>query len=95
MIIVVNQARRLFARLKVLKSFEQEPTNLDDVRVAHAEVLFGSVHDRSHALRHTSVLIQELFYASEIDRLLSFSVLEIVVTNVANLFVVGADKVSL
>src|SRR5262249_15039414 len=54
---IVDKTGRLFAGLQIPQRFKQESSNLDDVRVAHPEVLFGSVYDWPHTLRRTRVLV--------------------------------------
>ena len=56
-------------------------------------MFFCPVDDRTHTLRGTGVLVQEFFYPGEIDCLLDLPVLEIVVADVAQLAVIGADNV--
>ena len=54
-----------------------------------------SVDDRTHALGGAGVLVQEFFYAGEIDGFLNLPVLEIVIADVAQLAVIGADEIPL
>src|SRR5262245_13058346 len=92
---IVDETRRWFTGFQIPQRFKQESSNLNDIRVAHPEVLFGSVDDGPHTLRCTCVLVQEFFDPGEIECLLNVSVLEIIVADVAKLPVIGANKISL
>ena len=94
MSLIIQKTRWIFARFEIPKSFEQEPAHLNNVGVAYADVFFSSVDDRPHTLRDAGVLIEKLLYAAEVYGPLSFSILEIVVAEVANLFVIGTDEIS-
>src|SRR6266513_3419179 len=44
---IVDQTRKWFTRLQIFYGFNKKSAHLNDVRVSHAAMLFGSIHYRT------------------------------------------------
>src|SRR5215813_12281607 len=88
---VAHQMRRFCAALKRLDDIQQTLAHRDNRFVTDAEVFFAAVEDCAHAFCGAGVVIEKVFYASEVNRPLHVSVLQVVVACVANAAVVRAD----
>src|SRR5215467_11866391 len=54
---IVDKAWRLFSRLQISHGFQQESANLNDIRIASAEILFCPIDDGTHAFCGAGVLV--------------------------------------
>ena len=88
---IAENIGRLFPLLKALDRRQQVLAHGDHRLVAHPEVLFAAVEDRSHALGGAGVVVEKILDARVVHRLLHLPILEIVIAGIADARVIRAD----
>jgi hypothetical protein len=87
-----NDVRRLFTPVESPHGLKQKLPDGDHGDISGSQVFFGTIDDRPHALGGTGVVDQEVFsHSGKGLSLLFLTILEIVVVDIANFDIVGAD----
>ena len=89
-----HDVRRLFVLHECLHTTQEKFSHGDDGFVADAEVFPTAVEDRPHALGSAGIMVEKVFDAGEVHRLLHLTILQVVVARVTKAEILGADLFS-
>jgi len=84
-----NNVRGFLPSVEGLDALEQKFSGGNYGDIARPEMCFGSIDDRPHALRGARIVNQKMF--SHSGKGLALLFLQVMVVDIANLYVIGTD----